>query len=103
MANGQAQPIRFLRRDIDLTQAQTNAEIVPPGNNVNSFWVAAMPGGLTASLRFGQKPPIPIVSGLNIEFDECTAENEGIFLTTSPALPAQTLSIIFGVGIAVGG
>lgn len=95
--------IKFLRRDVDLTNAQTNAPLIPPANAITSFWVAAMPAGLTASLKFGNKQDIPLANGLNITWD-CEEENEGVFLTTTPALPGQTLTIIFGISpFKVGG
>jgi hypothetical protein len=95
-------PFRYLRRDVDLTSALSDSEVIPAANPVQSVWVAALPAGITASLTFGNKQPFPISDGLNIEFGDCQEENQGIKITTTPAAPGQVCTLIFGVGGGIG-
>lgn len=85
---------------VDLTAPRDSNAIVEVGVRYDAVKVHQLPAGNTVSLKFGQNPPIPILSTESFRFlDKCEHPffcDEGLFLTNGAG--AGTLILIVSLG-----
>lgn len=91
----------YIRVDVDLGTALTKFVLASQRVRCVSLNALSVPAGLTqCDVNWGTKAAIPIQDGDTWKFDP---EEDGIFLTTSPALPGQIATFVIGVDAGCGG
>lgn len=85
-------------KTVDLTNAQTVAEIIGPAKQIFSVAVTRFPAGAVASLRLGQSgKDIPVQQqGFSLYDPQgCVIETDGLYIT-NPAQPGVSVDIMVG-------
>lgn len=79
---------------VDLAAAADRRELIAPGTEWGSLVITQLPAGVTALLSWGSQADTlrALGVGMTLEFDRCTPEGDGLYLTV-PAGQGGTLEL----------